>query len=604
MVTCPSCNHKFLNFSPPEQCAVLTTDSIVHGYYPSDASQLEQIASLITSGQSTIASIDDAIDKLTRARTLLTRRRGEHKRTVDTLRSVLSPWRKLPDELLSDIFLRLYKDTNRNAVNGLSPVPGVLSSVCRRWRTVAQGTPAIWIDLPIIQTGKKARKPSAANVADVLNARIRNSGQRLLRLTMSFGNEDKPEQGLSTLPELPSFSHRIRDLTLEMSIPVLQALSGSGCGFDGLRSLSLSLTDGSHPIPTAEEDLPSPPPISLFSQTPHLRIVFVNAEKSATLATNLTRDLDLPYSDLLSFVGKGVDLAQGLTVLATACKLRHFACKFTATAISEAQETAILSPLSLNRNADESGVPNPTESTSPTLQLRHLCLMNDPGLQPPVSFSEMTLRRLVTLCTPSLTKLSLWHFDFGSALLHAMLSPSAGPSSALGDGAFGGRSKLRCLDLRNSVFPRGALTTALADSPTLQELWLTENQIEGSMLEELATAFKAALIADAVSPGSSMERFLPSLQLLHFDENGFSGQISTTHLQDLVIQLAIARRADDFREIHIVSPAYMDLWNQLDGKAADDAEYQRFTAARDVLSDVGGDTHWMYYNEVRCIVMS
>ena len=470
---------------------------------------------------------------------------------------------------------------------------------------MAQGTPAIWIDLPVIQTGKKARKPSAANIADVLEARIRNSGQRLLRLTMTFGNEEKAtsaEQGLSALPGLSSFSHRIRDLTLEMSIPALQALSGSGCGFDGLRSLSISLTDGSHPIPSAEEDLPAPPTISLFSKAPHLRRVLVNAEKSSSLATNLTRDLDLPYPDLFSFVGKGIDLTQGLTVLVTARNLRHFACKFTATEISEAQETTILSPLSSTRNADDSDAQSTSELPVTTLQLQHLCLMNEPTQQPPISFSEMTLRRLVDLCTPSLTTLSLWHFDLGSSLLHAVLSPSAGPLSTPGDGLYGKRSKLRCLDLRNSIFPRGALTTALADSPALQELWLSENQIEGSMLEELATAFKATLIADAMSPGSSMERFLPNLQLLHFDENGYSGQISTIHLKDLVIQLAIARRADDFREIHIVSPAYAELWNQLDGKAADDGEFQRFNAARDVLSGVGGDTHWMYYNEVRYAV--
>ncbi|KAJ3886365.1 hypothetical protein GG344DRAFT_30501, partial [Lentinula edodes] len=58
-------------------------------------------------------------------------------------------FRKLPPELMSEIFLCVTRPVlELNGNHALFPhflkVPFILSRVCRRWRTVALSTPALW----------------------------------------------------------------------------------------------------------------------------------------------------------------------------------------------------------------------------------------------------------------------------------------------------------------------------------------------------------------------------------------------------------------------------------------------------------------------------
>lgn len=70
-------------------------------------------------------------------------------------KSILSPWRRIPDELISKIFLHLCQpydyppgDMDNNHFKTSSQT--VISQVCSRWRTVATSTLSLWTSIPIV----------------------------------------------------------------------------------------------------------------------------------------------------------------------------------------------------------------------------------------------------------------------------------------------------------------------------------------------------------------------------------------------------------------------------------------------------------------------
>ena len=58
------------------------------------------------------------------------------------------PWQRLPNELLARIFIQARDLHPWDYEGGRNPIPNVVSSVCRPWRSVANATPRLWSDLP------------------------------------------------------------------------------------------------------------------------------------------------------------------------------------------------------------------------------------------------------------------------------------------------------------------------------------------------------------------------------------------------------------------------------------------------------------------------
>ncbi|KAK0466602.1 hypothetical protein IW261DRAFT_1407294, partial [Armillaria novae-zelandiae] len=92
-----------------------------------------------------IAELDSLIDSTASLLHYLTNDRNQALENKANAKMILSPCRRLPNELLADIFIRCL------LVHGQldSPLePGAfhwtLSHVCRKWREVAIGTPEIW----------------------------------------------------------------------------------------------------------------------------------------------------------------------------------------------------------------------------------------------------------------------------------------------------------------------------------------------------------------------------------------------------------------------------------------------------------------------------
>ncbi|KAJ7462161.1 hypothetical protein FB451DRAFT_1043997, partial [Mycena latifolia] len=98
-----------------------------------------------------VAETTKSIDRYESALTKLLARRAKAQLELD---SIVYPVLTLPPEITSEIFLYClptsHMDLERNSPNP-NEAPILLSHVCRTWKEIAIGTPALWttIDLEI-----------------------------------------------------------------------------------------------------------------------------------------------------------------------------------------------------------------------------------------------------------------------------------------------------------------------------------------------------------------------------------------------------------------------------------------------------------------------
>ncbi|KAK0479837.1 hypothetical protein EDD18DRAFT_844955 [Armillaria luteobubalina] len=101
-----------------------------------------------------IAELDSLIDSTTSLLRYLTSDRNQALENQANAKKILSPCRRLPPELLTEIFIRrtLLYGSRRFPLDPRSPLdprasPWTLSHVCRKWRAVAIATPELWTSI-------------------------------------------------------------------------------------------------------------------------------------------------------------------------------------------------------------------------------------------------------------------------------------------------------------------------------------------------------------------------------------------------------------------------------------------------------------------------
>ncbi|KAK0462133.1 hypothetical protein IW261DRAFT_1374840, partial [Armillaria novae-zelandiae] len=107
--------------------------------------EMQSLQATLSETPNRIAELDSLIDSTTSLLRYLTNDRNQALENQANAKTILSPCRRLPNELLTDIFVRCL--SARDQLD--SPLkPGAfhwtLSHVCKKWRKVATGTPEIW----------------------------------------------------------------------------------------------------------------------------------------------------------------------------------------------------------------------------------------------------------------------------------------------------------------------------------------------------------------------------------------------------------------------------------------------------------------------------
>ncbi|KAI5896752.1 uncharacterized protein SCHCODRAFT_01212377 [Schizophyllum commune H4-8] len=155
-------------------------------------------------------------------------------------RSVLAPIRRLPQELLADIFLRIAADTWTQSPSGRMRLR--VSEVCHTWRLIALATPALWANIHF----QLQNEVDPSYWAEAIQCWFQRSQNMPIRLYM---NIDRYYTPFTEAPEawdiygsIATRSSQLRSLSL-CYLPVLSYREFEGKHWPILRELRLDLGD-------------------------------------------------------------------------------------------------------------------------------------------------------------------------------------------------------------------------------------------------------------------------------------------------------------------------------------------------------------------------
>ncbi|KIM44045.1 hypothetical protein M413DRAFT_443105 [Hebeloma cylindrosporum] len=187
-------------------------------------------------------------------------RRLEMQSTVDQYNTILSPARRLPADILHEIFWHCLP-THRNSVMLSSEAPLLLTRICSSWRAIAFASPKIWSKLHIPLLGDPGVSSGCEIIrdGDVLSRRyerfaqlmrsrcsivrewLSRSGTCPLSLSVSYpgnfpnfglvGDENQPDNGSQSAEEmfglLLSFAHRWDEIHISMPMKIYEIFQSS-----------------------------------------------------------------------------------------------------------------------------------------------------------------------------------------------------------------------------------------------------------------------------------------------------------------------------------------------------------------------------------------
>ncbi|KAJ7762571.1 hypothetical protein B0H16DRAFT_1529247 [Mycena metata] len=117
-------------------------------YSPEDEEILE-IQAFLVEPTLRLNRLDDKIAELEQAIQKLKEERKDFRAFVDAHKALVSPVRRLPIDIIQEIFLACLP-TNRNCAMSAFDAPLLLGRICSSWRTISLSTPPLWTTLHIV----------------------------------------------------------------------------------------------------------------------------------------------------------------------------------------------------------------------------------------------------------------------------------------------------------------------------------------------------------------------------------------------------------------------------------------------------------------------
>ncbi|KAF7334814.1 hypothetical protein MSAN_02368100 [Mycena sanguinolenta] len=203
-------------------------------YCPTDADIIE-IQSLLVEPLSRLRQIHSRIADLQKTIDELAEERAALSTYVDSHEALLSSVRRIPLDILQEIFVACLP-THRNCIMNAREPPVLLGRVCSAWRNISHSTPRLWARLHIAEPQIPAdasldaiREQKYMQRAEVIDAWLRRSGQCPLSISVfgcsnSFGVS--PESSGPLLRTIIPFASRWRDIDIAaVNTTALEVLS-------------------------------------------------------------------------------------------------------------------------------------------------------------------------------------------------------------------------------------------------------------------------------------------------------------------------------------------------------------------------------------------
>ncbi|KAJ6507936.1 hypothetical protein C8R47DRAFT_1100046 [Mycena vitilis] len=215
---------------PPEEspCPGLLLDNV-----PPPDFRIHEIKNAIESAEDDISGLDVQIAGLNRSLSQLISRRAELERFVNDHRGVISIVRRLPGDVLAEIFSHcvdagaaVHPPQTRDALRRIVQVSG-------NWRAIAVGSPHLWRHLFIpqaqIDDGTFKRR---------IPLQLQQSRQAPVHILM-YAAETQNNQADVALNLLLPASARWEELALSLRTPHYRQLLASTCDFPALKKLTI-----------------------------------------------------------------------------------------------------------------------------------------------------------------------------------------------------------------------------------------------------------------------------------------------------------------------------------------------------------------------------
>jgi len=141
MAICTTCRRTL-----PQKLAIPTTPvpELLRTYHPPSTSQINSIQQVISDADSTLDALDNKILKLEDMLDDLRRRRVALDNFKQAHQAILSPMRRLPPEIIGDIFSLCLHNRWQDRVFESREAPLLLSQVCTGWRGIALSNSRLW----------------------------------------------------------------------------------------------------------------------------------------------------------------------------------------------------------------------------------------------------------------------------------------------------------------------------------------------------------------------------------------------------------------------------------------------------------------------------
>ncbi|KAJ7127676.1 hypothetical protein C8R44DRAFT_99150 [Mycena epipterygia] len=156
------------------------TDILHTNAVPSDADCVD-ILKLLESPRQEVADLTEEIGRLQSLLDETTRKRDKLKQFIDAHLSLVSPARRLPDDIVRAIFTACLPSA-RNPTITSDEAPLLLCQLCRAWRSIALTTPRIWARIHIVVPAQAKLQ----HITDVVSTWFTRSGTVPIDVSMVY----------------------------------------------------------------------------------------------------------------------------------------------------------------------------------------------------------------------------------------------------------------------------------------------------------------------------------------------------------------------------------------------------------------------------------
>ncbi|KAJ6505561.1 hypothetical protein C8R45DRAFT_973118 [Mycena sanguinolenta] len=188
-------------------------DRLGTNYVPS-VEEVKYLHGLLVDPIEQLVRVQAQIDEMDFIRDQLKAKRESLQSAIDAHKTLVSPMRRIPDDVLQEIFFACLP-TEHHALIDISEAPLLLGRICRRWRALSHVTATLWTSIHIPPLRSPERSVDFfPQLRPVIEQWLERAAACTLSVSLVETSEFGSDPGTHSISLLRNFSHRLRRLSL------------------------------------------------------------------------------------------------------------------------------------------------------------------------------------------------------------------------------------------------------------------------------------------------------------------------------------------------------------------------------------------------------